>query len=236
MKLNRRTGLAGGILAAAVLALTPAAFAANVVKVDGTTSPPGAVSISGGLTAVASMVTNFGVPIACTTASLTGTIQRGSTATAGTQIGSIASLAGSPCTATTLNYPLSVSKRAVPSTWGIFVKTTPTSKTQQFIDVEIRNILMLLISPGSAPYPCHFELRGTIQARFDQINQRLIVATAPAYPLVITAYDSTGGKLPANILPPGTGTCVGQFETGDTAKMSAIWAVSTPGVGGIHLN
>lgn len=236
MKLNRRTGLVGGVLAAVVLVLTPAAIAANVVKVDGTTSPPGAVSISGGLTAVATMVTNWGVPISCTTASLTGTIQRGTTATAGTQIGSITSLAGSPCTATTLNYPLSVSKRAVPSTWGIFVKTTPTSKTQQFIDVEIRNILMLLISPGPAPYPCHFELRGTIQARLDQINQRLIVATAPAYPLVITAYDSTGGKLAANVLFPPAGTCAAQFQTGDTVRMSATWGVTTPGSGGIHLN
>jgi hypothetical protein len=238
MRLNRRTGLVGGVLAAAMLALAPAAFAANVVKVDGLTAPAGDVAMTAAVMSPGiNFVTNFGVPSRCTGSAVSGYVRRGATAASGTKIGAITSLTFSPCSATTLGWPWQVSKKAASAEWGIYVRVTPSSKTQNLISVELRDVSLYVRSTGSAPFYCEFQAHATaIPATFNQTTQQLSIDTGASYPLNLTAYDGTGVKGPGNVLPPGTGACVGQIETGDTMKMVGSFSISTPGVGGIHLN
>lgn len=238
MKLNKKkAGIGAGIVAAAVLAFAPAAFATNTVRVDGTTTPAGNVAITGNNTGLGNIgfLTNFGVPATCTGSSITGYVKRGASATAGTQIGAISNMTFSPCTATTLNYPVAITKKASPAEWPIIIRTTPASKTQNVIDITIVGVSAQMRSTGSAPYLCNLNATGNVNGTFNRTTQRITIATAPAYPLNIIAYDTSGNKTPVGGLPPGTGTCVGQIETGDTAQMSGTFSVVTPGVGGIQL-
>jgi hypothetical protein len=227
MKLNRRTRLVGGVLAAAVLALAPAAIAANVVKVGGLTTPVGPVSMIG-ISSGLNLDSAWAMTSCPGGATLAGSIQRGAVATAGAQIGSITSMTGSACTSNMKSVNISV--KGAP--WGIYVRVTPAAKTQQLIEVEVR-ILVDVRSTGAAPYVCHWEGAGTVRAQFDQVNQQLILNPTSAYPLAVTAYDGSGG----NILPPGTGTCgLATVQTGDLAKFTGTFSIATPGTGGVKLN
>lgn len=234
---HRKVSVLLGTAAVALALHAPPAIAANTIRVDGTTTPPGNVAITGNNTGNGNIgiVTNFGYPITCSGSALNGYVTRGALATAGTTIGAITAMSFGPCTATTLHYPLVIGKQTG-SDWPVVVRTTPTSKTQNIVNITIRNVNVYMISTGSAPYLCHVLAKGDVNATFNRTTQKITVATAPAYPLNLTAYDTTGLTGPGNIFPPGTGTCVGQIETGDTASMSGLFNVVTPGVGGIQLN
>jgi hypothetical protein len=235
---HQKASLLVGAAALALAVYPPSAFAANTIRVDGTTTPPGAVAITGNNTGLGNIgfVTNFGDSGSCTSSAVSGYVNRGAAATAGTQIGAVTTMTFSPCTRTTLNYPVVITKKPVPAEWSIVVRTPPASKTQNVIDVTIKNVSARMLSTGSAPFLCHVEARGDVNATFNRTTQRLTIATAPAYPLNLTAYDTSGGDAAGNIIPPGSGTCVGQIETGDTASMSGNFNVITPGAGGIQLN
>lgn len=233
---HQKIGIVLGVTAAALLAYVPAAMAKNTVKVDGTTTPPGNVSITATNKTTISFLSNFGVPGSCTNSTIAGHIKRGASAAAGTTIGAITAMTFSPCNLFSLHYPVTIAKKPIPAEWPIIVRTTLASKTQNIIDVRIDNVHAQMISTGSAPYLCHVQARGNINATFNRTTQQLVIATAPAYPLTLTAYDTTGLKGAGNIVDPPNGTCLNEFQTGDRAQMSATFTVTTPGVGGIQLN
>lgn len=233
---SKRTKVVAALVAVGILLCSSAAFGTSTLQVDGTTTPPGAVAVTGNSATNTSFLTNFGIPMRCAGSSIAGYVNRGVSVTAGTQIGAISAMAYSSCTMTTLNYPVVMVKTSVPTDWPIMVRNTPSSASQNTIDVTIVGAQINVRSTGSAPYACHFQTLGNVNATFNRVTQQLTIVTAPAMPLNLTAYDSTGSTGPSNILPPGSGTCIGWVETGDTASMSGAFNVYTPGVGGIHLN
>lgn len=155
-------------------------MATNNVRVDGTTTPPGNVTITATNSSNINFVTNFGVPTSCTGSAVSGYVKRGSLATAGTTIGAIGATTFSSRTFTTLNYPVRIAKNPASAEWPIVVRTTPSTKTQNIIDVRIDNVHAQMISTGFAPYSCHVQAKGSIDTTFNRTTQQLTIATAPA--------------------------------------------------------
>lgn len=235
MKNNRKAGVVVGIIAAAAVALAPAAFATNTVEVAGLTTPVANVPFTGINKESVTLHTDWGVPVACTGVTISGYVIRGGLALAGNKVGAVTNAMFSSCALTSLNYPVHVTKKPFPTEWGIFVRVTPTAKAQNLIQVEIRDVYLYAKSTGVAPHLCEVQARGTIPAVFKRDTQQLIISTGAAFPLTLTAYDGSGIKGLGNVLPAGSGTCAGQIETGDRAGVTARFAVATSGVGGIQL-
>lgn len=238
MKVRRKTGLCAAVLATVTMLIAPAAFATNTLSVNGGSSPVGPVSLTGTLPSggTLSFVSDFGFPITCTTAAFGGTVSRGSTVAAGSQIGAIASLAfgssSSSCLATGLNYPLVMeksTKTGAPATWGIFATTTP-AKGATTVPVEIRNVSLKIHSTNTTGnWGCDMEAMGTIPARFNQVTQQLtITPSSGVYPLRIAAYDGTK----TNTVGAGI-TCLGQVYDGDALQMTGTFNLTSTGTG-IH--
>jgi hypothetical protein len=246
MKRFKKSSLVIGVMAAVTMLIAPAAFATNTLSVDGTTSPAGNVSVTGANVGTLSFVTDFGVPASCSASSVAGYVQRGATVASGNKIGAITNLAfgsaGSPCTATGLNYPVVIEKSTKvghPAEWGIYATATP-AKGAASVPIEIRGVVAKMHSTTPAtPTPsnkwaCDLQagsnLGTTVVAgTFNQTNQRITINTGIAFPLPITAFDGAGTN------SAGAGiTCGGQIYTGDNANMTGAFALSTPGVGGIH--
>lgn len=234
MKL-KRVSIAATIVTALMMIVAPAAFAVNVLKVDGLTSPAADVTITAPLVTGTSIQfkTDFSVPATCSTLVAGGYVKRGVTVASGTQIGALTSVVLSNCTMTALSYPISISKSGT-SEWGIFATATPTSATQATIPVEIRGVDGYWRSTGSVPYPCEFGFTGTMSGTFNQNTQVLAItpATSTTYPLSIVVFTGAGTKTPA---PLNVGTCGGQMFTSDRLQTTFGSQIATPGVGGIHL-
>lgn len=236
MNITKKAGLAVGMSAAAVLAIAPAAFAANVLKVDGLTTVAD-VPVSGPLVTGTTIgfKTDYNVPATCSASAAGGYVKRGVTVGLGTKIGAITSLTFSSCTATTLGFPVTIAKKGA-TEWGIFATAAPTSKTQATIPVEIRGVVAQMRSTGATPLTCELEATGTVAGTFNQNTQVLAItpATTTTYTLPIVAHNGAGTKTPQ---PSGVGTCGGQIYTGDRAQMTGSFQLSTGvvGGGGIHL-
>lgn len=240
MKLRKKTGLAAGVLAAVTMLIAPAAFATNTLNVDGTAAPLGNVLVTGVNNGTLSFVTDFGVPASCTTSSVNGYVKRGSSVTAGQQLGAITGLtfgsAGTPCTATSLNYSVIIQKTATgtkspaaPAEWGIFVTSTP-AKGATSVPIEIRNVDAKMFSTTGIPRACDLRARGTVSGMFNQVNQVITISNPTSYPLDITAYDGSG----TNTVSATDRTCGGQIYGTDFARMAGAFTLDTPGVAGIH--
>ena len=237
MKINKkRAGLAAGALAGVTMLIAPAAFAANVLVVDGLSST-GNVVVDGVNKGTLSFETDYLEPASCTTSDVDGYVKRGVTVASGVKIGAITNLtfgsASALCSATTLNYPVIIEKdvnTGAPAEWDIVATATPT-KGQAEVPIEIRNIWVKMHSTTTNSWPCSITARGTVAGKFNQSTQRISIDTAPSYPLAITALGTAvGSKTPA-VSGVSCGTLV---QTGDFASMDGEFTLTTPGVGGIH--
>lgn len=244
MNINKkRAGIATGVLAAVTMLIAPAAFAANTLSVDGTTSPVGDVAVSGVNKGTLNFETDYAVPADCTTAAVTGTVRRGVSVTSGTTIGKISNLTFTNCTATALKYGVIIEKNTnvgKPAVWDIVAEETP-AKNQRYVDVSIRNISVKMHSTGSGAWVCSLKAEAdSAPAVFDQVTQEIAIDTRVSYPFEITAYDGSNTTdrkvaLPSPLDDPlADGTCVNQIYTDDRADMWGTFTLDTPGVGGIH--
>lgn len=239
MNINKkRAGIATGVLAAVTMLIAPAAFAANTLSVDGTTSPVGDVAVSGVNKGTLNFETDYAVPASCTTAAVTGTVRRGAAVATGTTIGKISNLTFTDCEATDLEYGVIIEKdnnAGAAAVWDIVAEETP-AKNQRYVDISIRNIGVKMHSTGSGAWVCSLgAVAASVPATFDQITQEIAIDTRATYPFAITAYDGSNTTNRKVALPPTpNGTCVNQIYTGDAADMWGTFTLDTPGVGGIH--
>lgn len=237
MRINlKKTGLVVGTLAAATMLIAPAAFAANVVSVNGVTSGPN-VSASGTNVGTITFVTDYGITTTCNASAVTGYVTPGASTVAGTKIGAISTQSFSSCTVDG-GLPVVVEKNTnagAPAEWGIYVTSTP-AKGQNVANIEIRGVSAKLhsttpVTPTTANrWNCDLGATATaIPGTFNQSTQRLAFTTAAgAYPLNLTAYNGLGTK---TALGSSTGTCAGQIYTGDKANMSGVFNLTTVGTG-----
>ena len=237
MKIHKKAGLAAGVVAAVTMLIAPAAFATNTLSVNGVTTG-GTSPVTGALPTGGTIgfVTDFGVPASCTTAAVAGTVTKGASVTAGSQIGAINSLtfgsSSSLCDATGLHYPVIIEKSnkvGAPASWGIFVKTTP-AKGATTVPIEIRNVTAKLHSTNTTGnWACDLEAKGTVPGVFNQSTQQIIITpTAGSYPLDITAFDGTKTNT------EGAGiTCGGEIYSTDFAQMTGTFNLTSTGTG-IH--
>lgn len=230
----KKASLAAAMAAVALSLATPAAFAANVLIVDGTSSPPADVATTASLVGNMSFVTDYAVSSSCSTAAVGGYVKRGASVTSGTKIGAITSAVFGTSSAycTTwggLSLPVVMAKTASPTEWGIYAASTP-AKGATVVPVQIRNVGINMHSTGSLPWSCELGMVGTLPATFNQTTQRLTINTGASYPLAITAFDKSGTSTP----DPSGITCGGEFYTGDNMAVTGTLQLATPGVGGIH--
>lgn len=234
MKL-KRTALSATIAAASLAIIAPAAYAANVLEVDGLTSPAADVAFAAPLAAGTSisLKTDFNVPASCDTSNTTGYVKRGVTVAAGARIGAITGLSFGGCTLTALAYPMTISKKGT-TEWGIFATATPTSKTQATIPVQITGVNARMTSLGAPPYALDLGFTGSITGTFNQNTQVLSIKppSQTSFTLPMLAYNGAGTD---TLQPSGVGTFGGQLYTGDSMQMTGSFQLATPGVGGIKL-
>ncbi|MFI5430078.1 hypothetical protein ACHMWU_28975 [Aeromicrobium sp. UC242_57] len=207
-----------------------------MLSVDGTTSPAADVAATGALSGTASMLTDYGYPISCSTVAVSGYVKRGATVASGMKIGAINNFSvgsgGTSCTATALNYPLVLqksTKTASAAEWGIYATATP-SKGAASVPIEIRNMAVKMHSTGSPVWSCDVEAVGTLPGTFNQTTQQIrITPSAGVFPLSLTAFDGSG----TNTVGSGM-SCGGQIYTGDGLQLTGTFTIATPGAGGIH--
>ncbi len=247
MKLTKKTGLVTGVLAGITMLIAPAAFAANTLSVDGSTAS-GTVNVTGSLSGTLSFATDSlpSVPASCSNAAVSGTVARGGSVTAGSTIGQITNLtfgtAGTPCVATSLNYPVLITKTpagtktpAAPASWPIVVTATP-AKGAATVPIRIDSVDVKMQSTAKtgspASYICDLRARGSVTGTFNQTTQQIVInPPSGTFPINnITAYNGAG----TNTASPSGITCSNQIYTGDSARMTGTFTLSTPGVGGIH--
>ncbi|MFI5430077.1 hypothetical protein ACHMWU_28970 [Aeromicrobium sp. UC242_57] len=214
-----------------MMLIAPAAFASNLVAVNGTSSPAADVPVTGSLSGTISFITDFGVPASCTTASVGGHIKRGASATVGTKIGAITNLTfgntgGTGCSSTGLGYPFLIkksTKTGSPVEWPIHLTSTP-AKGSGSAAIEIRNVAMKMHSTGLTRWGMDLEATGTVPAKIFQgaTPQIQITPTAGVFPLALQAFDGWGTNTAAEH------TMFGQIYTGDGMQMTATFNLSTP--------
>ncbi|WP_122818723.1 hypothetical protein [Nocardioides pantholopis] len=217
----RRTTMVGALASTALMVAAPAAMAAGPLTVGGATTPS-VVAITASNVGSFTFATDYDVPATCTTATVGGEIYPGTAVVDNAKIGEIQSLTFSGCTATGLNYPVTITKTGSVD-WDLIVDGTPASGATA--DLEITNVSAQMRSTGSAPYVCDLAAAtaagSSVPGSFDPTTQRLSIASAAgAFPLDLTA---AGGV-----------TCGGQIFTGDRAQMAGTFAVSTGGAGSIN--
>jgi hypothetical protein len=217
-KILRKSTMVGAMATTALMVAAPAAMAAGPLTVGGSATPAGAVAITATNVGSFSFVTDYGVPATCTTATIAGSINRGTAVVDNAVIGKISSLTFSGCTATALNYPVTITKTG--TDWNLVVDGTPASGA--VANLEITGVSAQMRSTGSAPYACDLTAASSsVPGSFNPATQRLSVnAVSGVFPLALTA---AGGV-----------TCGGQIYTGDRAQMSGVFAVSTGGAGAIN--
>lgn len=221
-KILRKTTMVGAMATTAVMLAAPAAMAAGPLTIGGSATPAGAVAITATNVGNFSFVTDYGVPATCTTATISGSINRGTSVVNNAVIGKISSLTFSGCTATALNYPVTITKTGSVD-WDLVVDGTPASGATA--NLKITNVSAQMRSTGSAPYACDVAAAtpsgGSVAGSFNPSTQRLSVT-------------AVSGVYPLNLDPAGTSSCGGQIYDGDKAQMSGVFAVSTGGAGSIN--
>ncbi len=225
---------AGALASAVVMVAAGTAFASNTLTVGGSATPAGNVGVTGANNGNLTFLTDFGVPTTCTASSTGGYVTRGASVTAGSKIGAITSLTFSSCTATDLRYPVNITKKSSPTEWPIHVVTTPTSKSQDVIQIEIRNVSAHMRSTGSAPYACAANAAGTVRGTFTRSTQRLAISTS-GYPLALDALNTSATK-ESEGGAAASSSCAGEIQDGDGANMTGSFTLSTGGAGVIGMS
>lgn len=239
MKL-KKTLFAGGAAVALVMG-SQAAFATSTVSVNGSTTPPADVAITGPSVGGISFLTDFGVPASCSGGTASGYIKKGASATTGTKVGAISSLTfATGCTATSLAFPVNITKKAG-AEWGIFLDGTP-AKGATTINVEIRGVYAAMIDNArTAPnLRCAVNAQGnvagtagaTVKAQI-KLNQSgttdYLVVNTPAQPTPALQYPLTLDALNGSADKAATGTissCGGEIQDGDKASMVGTFALN----------
>lgn len=239
MKLKKTLLVSGA--AVALLMGSQAAFATTTVSVGGTTTPAGNVAVTGTSVGSLNFLTNYGVPASCSGGTASGYIKRGASAVSGTQVGAISSLSfATSCTATSLNFPVTMTNKAAKGDWGIYADGTP-AKGATTINVEIKNIYAQMIdSVQTAPnIRCAVNVAGNVaetvgatvkaQIKLNVVGTTdYLVVNTPALgtpalrtPLVLNALDGSANKATAT-----TSSCGGEIQDGDLASMVGSFALN----------
>ncbi|MFS3130168.1 hypothetical protein ACLM5J_17330 [Nocardioides sp. Bht2] len=204
---------------AALLIGAPAAMATGSGKVTvGGVDTVGTNAASGTNVGDLTFDSDAGVPMTCTSSSITGTVNRGTAVVNGATIGNISNLGFTGCTATDFLYPVTVASKG---TWAIKVVGNPAPKAN-IVNIEIANVTAQVKSTGSAPLACDFEATGTVPGTFNVSTQRITIAST-AFPLNLQAFNGAGTKTPAS------STCAGEVLTGDKANMNGVFSLSVTG-------
>jgi hypothetical protein len=223
----KKAGISGLAGAAAIAALTvssmgaASASAPYFVTVGGSTTPAGAVTATGTNTTNISFMSNFGVPMSCTSSTINGSVNRGAVidGTGTSSLGAISALTFSNCDATSLHFKVTVSQN--PGSWNIvsFPSVPTFTSTTQAFPIEIRNISATVT--GTA---CNFSATGSVRGTFTP-------GTTPSAAGTITITGASP-TFPLTIAVPGggtTSTCGGQIVNGDQAFMNGSFGLSASG-------
>lgn len=211
---------ASGATAALLLVASTAAMAGppTYITVNGISSPSAAADVNGASSGTIGFLTDYGVPVSCSTSALTAKAYRGALVAATNPIGRITGMTGSSCIATALNFPVTVAMN--PGDWDIKVKTVPAAAGQP-IPVEVKNVS---ITFGSSGGPCHFSAAAgsagvpatLTPGPIGGNDARIIFTPSTGYPLVIST-------------PSGSATCGGQVYPGDLMNVAGTYNLTTTG-------
>ncbi|WP_456698780.1 hypothetical protein [Aeromicrobium sp. P5_D10] len=175
-------------------------------------------------TSSVAFVTDYGVNINCTNAGIRGTVTPGASVLAGTTIGEVTNITAT-CLTGVLNMPTNISMGT--SAWTIKVRNTPANAGDP-IDVTITNMSWYFYRPNCeffAKAATGVGVHGTLYPGVGSPDARLTINSIPAYPLELTAYSGTGGRVPAS------GTCGGEILTGDLSNVNGDYALTAYSIG-----
>ncbi|MFS3130170.1 hypothetical protein ACLM5J_17340 [Nocardioides sp. Bht2] len=206
------TALIVGAQAVPTQASSPGKIAVGGLDTNGTNAASG--TNVGDLT----FASDAAVPMKCTSSTITGAVNRGTSVVASATIGTISDLDFTGCEATALDYPVTVASKG---TWAIKVRNTP-APTANIVDIEIANLTAQVKSTGATPLACDFEATGTVPGTFNASTQQITIAST-AFPLALQAFDGTGTKTAAAT------TCGGDVWTGDRANMNGVFNLAVTG-------
>lgn len=150
---KKGAALAMGAASIVMLGSTAAYAAGTVVSVNGV-STPASVPVTGTNTSAITFDTNFGVPMTCNSSSISGAVNRGAAVSTGNTVGSIGSLSLTSCTATSLNFPVTVTMSAQ----DINVRNATGVNAGDPVPVDIQ--VDAVIDGGE---PCYFTAEGSVQ-------------------------------------------------------------------------
>lgn len=209
----------GALAGAAVLIAAPAAMASGSGKVTvGGVDTVGTNAATGTNVGDLTFMSDAAVPMDCTSSSITGSVNRGTTVANGNVIGQISNLSFTGCTATDLLFPVSVSSKG---TWNIQVVGNPAPKSTS-VNILITGVTAQVKSTGAAPHSCDFQATGSVPGTFNVTTQRITIASS-SFPLALQAFNGAGTKTPA------ASSCAGEVVTGDAANMNGVFSLSVTG-------
>jgi len=228
-----RRGMRTLALATVMLAaLAAPAFAAGTqIRVGGSASPAGPVSVGFTDDGVLGLDTNYGYPISCYSATGDGDITPGAQVANGNKIGQISGLSSGDCTATDLNLPLVVEMSS-----GDLIVADDSVAAGDAVPVSIEGATFYFHSTGSPAYACEFSAEGSVDAVLEpgssSVDGQLAltpvtVGDDSTYKLEITAMDGDGNDTYSS--------CGGEIVTGDLAGPTVgLLSINTFGKGAVN--
>lgn len=227
MNTPTRGAVLGGIAAIALGVAAPAMAAHTVVTVGGDSSPD-EVSVEGtNSTPSIQFISNRGTTLTCAGSEIVGTVLQGASVDVGEKVGEITDLTFSPCTASSLNLPVTVTMTA----GDITVREHPASAGD---DLEVTIDVPAATITGTG---CSFTAAGSVDAVIHPGSNGTAAPDGEIELVPVDFSDITTFDL--NVTVPGGGsTCGGEVHDGDAAGpsdlVSSIFELDTLGEGDIN--